>query len=95
MHNNPVHRESQVTHVGSNINFNPVLYNDGADQPVQLHTSVMQIFKLNELEEDNSMEDEEYERMLCNCEIVKNFFGDYIVNKDGYNNLGQPGYKLH
>merc|ERR1711933_65207 len=50
-------------------------------------------FKFNELEEGDGMDSKKYKRMLRNREIVKKKFQDYIVNEDGYNNLGYRGYQ--
>mmetsp|Transcript_4485 Transcript_4485/g.5194 ORF Transcript_4485/g.5194 Transcript_4485/m.5194 type:complete len:349 (-) Transcript_4485:255-1301(-) len=43
---------------------------------------------------DNSMTTKQYERMLHNRERLMEEYCDYIVNEDGYNNLGYSGYKL-
>merc|ERR1712157_492929 len=44
---------------------------------------------------EKSMTTRQYERMLRKRELVKEKFRDYIINEDGYNNLGYPGYKLY
>jgi len=99
--NNPIYDETKVKRVGDmNVNQG---YNGGADHQNQLHDGrnkkkkkdgQLQSIKLNESGGDNSMTAEKYERMLGNRESVKEKFRDYIINEDGYNNLGQPGYKL-
>jgi len=42
----------------------------------------------------NKMTTLQYQCMLRNRERVKEKYRDYIINEDGYNNLGCPGYKL-
>merc|ERR1711933_477329 len=54
-----------------------------------------QSFELNELEgENNGIITKKYERMFRSREIVKEKYRDYIVNENGYNNLGYAGYKV-